>query len=197
MSSPLHYLSEKLRRGPFVIGQVSVSPDFTLCHRDDAGRNDLEVFANPHDAIQLARYDDTGKYRPLKSAANLRHGWKLAMKNERETLLALDFLYPAAIGTAAAREMGRLSATALRTTLGRQSGMYAVTGKITTEEATRIIAQVCTRDCLRKILWSIEEGRGHVAEATGSDVPIWCAEACNLLVAAARKAVKERPAETS
>lgn len=197
MLSPLHYLSAQLRQGPFFIGQVIVSPDFTIRHRDDSGRNDLEILNDPHDAINLARHDDTGAYRPLKSAANLRHGWQLVLGNEREVLLALDFLYPAALGTAAAHDAGKLPVTPLRNTLGRQSGMYAVTGKITNEEASLVIEQVCQRDCLRRILWPIEEGASVQPEKTGKGIPLWCAEACNLLVAAARKTIKERPAETN
>ena len=65
-------------------------------------QSQLEIFQDPHDAIRIARYDDAANYRPLKTAPNLRHGWRLTLTDLAEICLALDFLYPAAVGTALA-----------------------------------------------------------------------------------------------
>ncbi len=43
----------------------------------------LEIFRNPEDAIEIARYDDDGNYRPLKTAPNLRHGWRMEAWDDR------------------------------------------------------------------------------------------------------------------
>jgi sirohydrochlorin cobaltochelatase len=196
------FLGGFLRRGSCLIGQVHISPDFCLCHVDDIRRDELAVFNDPHDAIAIARYDDNGKYRPLKTAPNLQHGWLLQLKSLQETTLALDFLYPAALGTALAFTQSKLKHLNLRETLARQTGMYAVTKRISDEQAESTIARTCNHQegCIRHILWSISAGhpsslsceRTEIRSAK-NEIPILCAEACNLLVAAARKTVKSSP----
>ena len=197
------FLGSFLSSGPCLIGQVRILPDYSLSHVEDAGKAELETFTNPHDAIEIARYDDAGKYRPLKTAPNLRHGWRLNLKNLHEASLALDFLYPAALGTAVAYARSELQPVDLRETLARQTGMYAVVKKITDEQAESVVARTCNHKdgCLRHILWSISPGnptslsrRGSEVQHSENEIPILCAEACNLLVAAGRKIVKTRVA---
>jgi sirohydrochlorin cobaltochelatase len=195
------FLCSFLSSGPCLIGQVRILPDYSLSHVEDAGKAELETFTDPHDAIEIARYDDAGKYRPLKTAPNLRHGWRLVLRNLHETSLALDFLYPAALGTALAFARSELRPVDLRETLARQTGMYAVVRKITDEQAESLVATACNHKdgCLRHILWSISPGnptslsrRGSEVQPSENEIPILCAEACNLLVAAGRKIVKSR-----
>ena len=197
------FLGSFLSSGPCLIGQVRILPDYSLSHVEDAGKAELETFTNPHDAIEIARYDDAGKYRPLKTAPNLRHGWLLKLKNLHDASLALDFLYPAALGTAVAYARNELQPVELRETLARQTGMYAVVKKITDEQAESVVAITCNHKdgCLRHILWSISPGnptslsrRGSEVQHLENEIPILCAEACNLLVAAGRKIVKTRVA---
>lgn len=195
-------LQRWLARGGFLIGQVQVTSAGHLFHVEDAGRADLRLFTDPHAAVELARYDDAGKYRPLKTAPNLRHGWKLELDGPDAVRLALDFLYPAALGLAVARERGELPAVDLRETLARQTGMYAVVKKISDEQAVRVINTTCRGEpgCLRRILWDIspesplpDAVKGGPSPERG--VPLLCAEACNLLVAAGRTEVKGGEAE--
>jgi len=189
------YLARRLEKGSFRLGQLLVSPDFGITHVDDAGRKDLAVYSNPHDAIEIAKYDEEGKYRPLKTAPNLRRGWRLKLKDIRDLLLALDFLYPAAIGTALAMERDECEPVNFRTTLERQTGMYAVVKKITDEQANRLISEVCQKGCLRRIRWSLDQGKPppFAGERTSpaSEIPLFCVEACNILVAAGRAMVKK------
>ena len=73
-------LSEWLASGARGIGQVLIvqaDAGFVLCHREDEAGVELEIFRSPNDAIEIARLDDAGQYRPLKTAPNLRHGWRL------------------------------------------------------------------------------------------------------------------------
>ena len=141
--------------------------------------------------------DDAGNYRPLKTAPNLRHGWRLSLKSLDEVSLAMDFLYPAALGTALAFARGTLRSVDLRDTLARQTGMYAVVRRITDEQAGSVIAATCNHanGCLRQILWSISSGLSTPLThrdvlCSENEVPLLCAEACNLLVAAGRKMIK-------
>ena len=187
---------------------------FVLCHRDDEGRDDLQVFQNQDDVLELARYDDAGNYRRLKTAPNLRHGWRLEIVDPSELWRALDNFYPGRLATLAAWKENRLTTTPLRQTLDRQSGMYRVAAKISNQQIDDLVGSFCRSDggCLRTILWKRDaggalpstklppekfeaacdqaRGPGSSTSATGRVIPLLCQEACNLLVAECRKAVK-------
>jgi sirohydrochlorin cobaltochelatase len=204
-------LARWLAAGLRCLGQISIAEEkdggFSLTHREDAAQNDLAVSANAEDAVEIARFDDSGKYRPLKTAPNLRHGWKLVVRELAELKLALDFFYPGRLAAFFALERGALGTTALRQTLGRQTGMYRSTATIRDEEADGLVGNFCRSDggCLRTILWKRDEN-GTIAstklpaqkfdpafDQTGCGrpvIPLLCQEACNLLVAEARKIVK-------
>src|SRR5216117_2734439 len=207
----------------FCFGQISVREGgnrFVLRHRDDDARDDLETFANAEDAIEIARYDDAGNYRPLKTAPNLRHGWRLELDTLEELRCALDYFYPGRLAIFAAWKRDQPQTTPLRETLDRQSGMYRVAAKISDPELDDLVADFCRSNggCLRTILWK-RDGDGAIASTklprekfdptcdqtaasippgsatpatatTAATVPLLCQEACNLLVAECRKVVK-------
>jgi len=187
---------------------------FVLCHRDDEARNNLKTFRNAEDAIEIARFDDTGNYRPLKTAPNLRHGWLMEFWTWDELKRALDHFYPGRLAVFVAWQRDHLRTTSLRETLDRQSGMYRTAAKISDAQTNDLVASFCRSDdgCLRTILWKHDQ-RGAIAStklpkekfdpawdqaqalgaqgsASPATVPLLCQEPCNLLVAACRKAVK-------
>ena len=152
------FLSGAVGLGFLQIGQVviKINPKgFCLRHETDAGREDLEVFYSPEDALGIARYDVSGDYRPLKTAPNLRRGWELRLDSLAALRIALDGIYPAALGNWRAVLQGEKIAQPLRETLNRQTGMYRITGLLTHHEASRIIDSLCRPGCLRQILWPI------------------------------------------
>jgi sirohydrochlorin cobaltochelatase len=174
----------------------------------------LQTFRNAEDAIEIAKYDDAGNYRPLKTAPNLRHGWRLELDTLEELRRALDYFYPGRLAIFAAWKSDQLQTTPLRETLDRQSGMYRVAAKISDPEIDHLVADFCRSDggCLRTILWK-RDGDGAIAStklpkdkfdpardqlkalhgpgsATPATVPLLCQEACNLLIAEFRKVVK-------
>lgn len=200
-------LADWLDKGRRQIGQITIvksADGWELHHTDDAGREDLQLYTKSADARQLANLDDAGAYRALKTAPNLRHGWRLVLPDVATVRSALDAFYPAMIGVQLARERGELTPVNLRDTLARQTGMYRVTQKLTDEQAQSLIASSCRCDggCLKIILWRISEElpvnslpaekftvRGE------NEWPLLCHEACNILVAGARKVVKGEPKE--
>jgi sirohydrochlorin cobaltochelatase len=101
-------------------------------------------------------------------------------------------------------ELGELSPVPLRETLSRQTGMYAVTKKIADADADAVIGAVCNseRGCLKRILWTIAPGvpvtslpaEKFSPKAAPDTLPLLCHEACNLLVAKIREAVKKSEA---
>jgi sirohydrochlorin cobaltochelatase len=190
------------------IGQILIcarNGSAVLSHRDDEGRDDLQKSSNPADALEIAHYDDEGNYRPLKTAPNLRHGWQLQLVDVLALRIAVDHFYPGRLAMFAAWKANRLTTTPLRATLDRQSGMYRIAAKISDQQLDPLIANYCRSDggCLRTILWK-RNAAGSVAstklppekfdpaQTAGGErtIPLLCQEACNLLVAECRKAIK-------
>ena len=198
-------LERWLLAGGKAIGQISIVPTpegWELRHTDDSARGDLAAFAKWEDARALANSDDARTYRALKTAPNLRHGWRLMLPDVHSVRLALDYFYPAMIAVWLAHSRGELVPVDLHDTLGRQTGMYRITQKLTHEQAQRLIAKQCRSNggCLKTILWQISQGvtvpllppEKFRADATpAGTIPLLCHEACNILVAAARKMVKD------
>jgi sirohydrochlorin cobaltochelatase len=144
---------------PFSFGQILVrkreGSGFVVFHRDDASLDRLQTYRDAEDAIEIAKYDDAGNYRPLKTAPNLRHGWRLELATDQELRRALDYFYPSRLALFAAWKSGYLKTTPLRETLDRQSGMYRVAAKISDPQINDLVADFCRSDsgCLRTILW--------------------------------------------
>jgi sirohydrochlorin cobaltochelatase len=204
-------LGDWLAKGLRCIGQIAIESGddgaYALRHREDRGRTDLIVSERADDAAELARFDDAGKYRPLKTAPTLRHGWELRVANLTELRLALDLFYPGRLAAFLAFERNELVATPLRATLERQTGMYRIAAQIREEQTDELVGRFCTSNggCLRTILWR-RDAAGTVPstqlpstkfdprhdQAGGAErvVPLLCQEACNLLVAEARAVVQ-------
>jgi sirohydrochlorin cobaltochelatase len=198
-------LAEKTSR----IGQLEISASaggFVVCHRDDVGRDDVTT-REIDDVFEIAKFDDSGNYRPLKTAPNLRHGWKIFVNNAAELQRAVDAIYPGRLAVLHALESGELITTSLRETLSRQSGMYRVAAKISDQQINQLVGDFCPSEggCLRTILWKRDEkgtvpstklppekfDPAHDQMAKGEKcIPLLCQEACNLLVSACREKVK-------
>jgi sirohydrochlorin cobaltochelatase len=200
-------LSESTLIGQILI-QRTASNGFTLRHRDDPVSSELQSFRKPEDALEIARFDDAGNYRPLKTAPNLRRSWRLDVLDLGELRQALEHFYPGRLAMLLATQENRLTTTPLRDTLNRQSGMYRVAAKISDQRIDDLVGCFCRSDggCLRTILWK-RDGNGGVPstklprekfdpahdQSGGHEgaIPLLCQEACNLLVAECRQAVKD------
>src|SRR5216117_4058549 len=221
MPGSIEKLLKAALTAPFYFGEIFVqkttSGRFVMSHRDDESVDHLQTFRNAQDAIEIAKYDDAGNYRPLKTAPNLRHRWRLELATVEELRRALDYFYPSRLAVFAAWKSGYLKTTALRETLDRQSGMYRVATKISDPQINDLVADFCRSDrgCLRTILWK-RDRNGVIAStklpkekfdpgvdqitalnqpgspppataAALATVPLFCQEPCNLLVAECRK----------
>lgn len=197
----------ELPQSPFSIGQVKVTSDggaWFLHHaEDDSKANGLEEFHQPEDARAIAAYDEKGEFRPLKTAPNLKRGWILKLASEDEVRLALDFLYPAALGFWHHWRVGTLAPSPLRETLGRQTGMYRFANTISDEQAQEMITCECDprTKCLRRITWPLRPDKALLLEPAKQppspdtenpdEIPLLCVEACTLIVSAAREIARE------
>src|SRR6184192_571389 len=225
MPDSIEKLLKAALTAPFYFGEIFVqkttSGRFVLSHRDDESVDHLQTFRNAQDAIEIAKYDDSGNYRPLKTAPNLRHGWRLELDTLEELRCALDYFYPGRLAIFAAWKRDQPQTTPLRETLDRQSGMYRVAAKISDMQIDNLVADFCRSNggCLRTILWQ-RDGDGAIAStklpkekfdpshdqaaacsrrpvgdarashSEAATAPLLCQEACNLLVAECRTAVK-------
>ena len=208
-------LADQLQRwldeGKTHLGEIRITRrefSFELGHYRDDPAAKLTPFDQPEDAIEIGKLDAAGKYRPLRTAPTLKQGWRLTLSTLDDVIRALDFFYPAMLGTAWAFEKNEGRPVDLRETVNRQTGMYRITGKITNAQADTLIGEVCPPEkCLKTILWQIEPGvpistlprvkldRSLSAlHGEGSFIPLPCEECCNILVAAARETVKKPPA---
>lgn len=199
-------LSDTTRIGQILIQRLSAGR-FVLSHRDDDGRTDLKTFHQAEDAIEIARFDDLGKYRPLRTAPNLPHGWQLEVVDLGELRRALDYFYPGRLAALKAWSEDKLNTTFLRETLDRQSGMYRVAAKISDHQIDDVIGSVCRSDggCLRTILWKRDrsgalpssklprEKFNATHDQTGRNevtIPLLCQEICSIVLNECRKEAK-------
>lgn len=220
MADPVEKLLETVcnHSRNFCVGEILVRKTstgaFALSHRDDQAADQLKIFRRPEDAIEIAKYDAAGNYRPLKTAPNLRHGWGLELQTLEDLRCALDYFYPGRLAMFAAWKSDQMQSTPLRETLNRQSGMYRVAVKISDSQIDDLVGGFCRSDggCLRTILWQRDADRAiastklpkekfdpaydqaHVPARPGpttpATIPLLCQEACNLLIAQCRKVVK-------
>ena len=170
MADPVEKVLEKVCNDSrnFCVGQILVrktsAGGFSLSHRDEEAADQLKIFRAPEDAVEIAKYDDAGDYRPLKTAPNLRHGWRLELETLEDLRHALDYFYPGRLAMFAARKSHKLQTSPLRETLDRQSGMYRVAAKISDSQIDNLVGNFCRSNggCLRTILWK-RDASGAIA----------------------------------
>jgi hypothetical protein len=156
-------------------------------HADaDADRGDLDVHHDPLDARRLTKFDDRGRYRPLKTAPSLPTGWTFPDLDAGDLLAAMDAIYPATVENWYREREGELDVTHWTETTERQTGIYGIVDELD-REAVEWVAETCCDDsqCLKRREWQYAAD-DHLA-ADGGDGQFPCREPCSLVVAASRK----------
>jgi hypothetical protein len=135
----------------------------------------------------LATYTARGSFRPLKSAPNLRRGWRTESKNTAELETALNHLYPGSIADWFVAGTPHPSITTYREFTRRQSGMYRITQMLDDAQAALVLRACChPRLCLKQRLWSVSA----VQSEKFDPARIPCLEPCAILLEFARKAMR-------
>jgi sirohydrochlorin cobaltochelatase len=157
---------------------------YELRHVADAGQpvDALAIIEGPDAAQELGRFDDAGRYRPLRTTSDLRRRWLLPDLGRDELCAALDRLYPAAILRWYEQRSGTLRVVPFSETAARQTGMYARVGELEGEALAAVVRECCG-GCLRAPVWA---GQGGAVDG----VP--CGEACSVFLSRAREALAER-----
>ena len=133
---------------------------------------------------ETAQFRADGAYRPLKSAPNLRTGWRVVLQDPAELETALNHLYPGALADWFSFVSGTARITNYRPFVERQTGMYRITALLKDEQAADAILAGCHKSqCLKRRLWTVD-GLEPDDAADKSVIP--CLEPCPLLLEFAR-----------
>jgi hypothetical protein len=133
-----------------------------------------------------------GAFRPLKSAPDLRAGWRAFAADGAALELLLHYLYPGAVADWFAAQSPHPPVTSYREFTARQTGMFRIATTLPDAVAGAAMRACCHADfCLKRRLWSVE---GLEPEGAGQKSLIPCLEPCALMLEFARKAARlEQP----
>ena len=117
-----------------VVAQVRVRREgvgFELRHHADVpiASEDLRLL-QVEDLRALVQTTEAGAFRPLKSAPNLRKGWRVMSPNVHALEVALNHLYPGALADRHAAAGANPPVTHYREFTARQTGMYRITATL-------------------------------------------------------------------
>lgn len=168
---------------------------YAVRHVDDASADAsaLETHADPREARSIAKRDDDGRYRPLKTAPSLRTGWRFADLDGAELVATVDFFYPATVANWHREREGDLDVDHWRETMERQTGIYGLVKTWDRGEGhdhVEWVAEACCVDsqCLKRREWDYDEDTELAVERGDGEFP--CREPCSLVIAAARQWTK-------
>jgi hypothetical protein len=175
-----------------VFGQVIVrriGSGFELRHQaDSAASSENLIDLKGTELRAWAQTAEGGAFRPLKSAPNLRPGWRAVATDGAALDLLLHYLYPGAVADWFAAQSTHPPVTSYRDFTARQTGMYRSTNMLSDEIAGAAIRACCAVDfCLKRRLWTVA-GLEPDLLVGKSNIP--CLEPCALMLEFARKIVR-------
>jgi hypothetical protein len=164
----------------------------TLRHAADAKADDARLFPQTAEQLRvLAQTTESGAFRPLKTAPDLRRGW-LWTGDATGLDAALEALYPGALADWFAARRGA-AATGYREFTARQTGMYRLAAMVEDALAADITRAGCSAAfCVRRRLWAAPGAEPEGAEGK-SVIP--CLEPCALLLEFARASARAAQGE--
>ena len=135
----------------------------------------LRSVANLDELEELVRWDEQGKYRPLRSEGNLATGWSYCAQSWGEFREAMEVIYPGMWGNAEAWGDEGLKFPTWEEALAKQT--ERVRGKVAKagDLPRRVIEENCKKRCLKTVLWA---GEKPLIE-TGS-APLLCTGPCGM-----------------
>lgn len=164
--------------------------------QDDAAlAGSLQKHYDPEAARLLARFDDRGGYRPLKSAAGLQGGWRFDDLDQDQLWRILGLLYPAAVLHWFRSRVADTQPNSFRSWAARQSGIYAGLRQLDEATVQAVVERCCVGiGCQRTRRWSWEEEEGGRHESGGlalfrGGAVVGCPEPCTLFGTYAREAL--------
>lgn len=163
-------------------------PQYECRHVDDRGttRENLDQLDGPTALRERTRFDNSGCYRPLKTAPNLPTGWYLAPSDSTRLIEAISVVYPASIENWYLERQGELDITHWREAVARQTGRYGDLDTIDPSTLTTLVRTHCTDDsCLKRRQWELDGEHG--IDVPGDDGVFPCREPCPYFLEAAKQ----------
>lgn len=160
---------------------------YSLRHVADgeATGSDLDRQSDPLAARSIAKYDGDNRYRPLKTAPTLKHGWLIESLDHETIVEAIDLIYPATIANWSLEQAEKLDVTHWNETADRQTGIYDIVDELPPESVDRAVRSCCVDEyCLKRRRWDYDEQREIDVPRGVGEFP--CREPCSIFIAGAR-----------
>jgi hypothetical protein len=174
-------------------GHAGRSYDLRHVDDDETPATELTAHEDPLDARDIAKHDDDGDYRPLKTAPSLQTGWQFPDLGAADIVEAVHAFYPATVQNWHREREGELDIDHWHETVSRQTGIYGVVRTWDRGEGyehVNWVAEACCDDseCLKRREWQYDEETQ--LDVGGGDGEFPCREPCSLVIAAARQWTK-------
>lgn len=173
------------------IGNVAIKKNekgYRLFNKADSASSGLKEVAFDEIAIDLlARTNDAGKYRPLRSAPDLVRGWMISNISEDQLWIALEILQPGAIEQHFLALDEKLETCHFIELASRQSGIYKKIENLTEEQVKSLSQKICGMGCVQNPVWKFAKNSDAILEKPNPDFNIPCPEPCNWFLENARR----------
>jgi hypothetical protein len=143
--------------------------------QDQDAVGQLRGVATLDELEEVVRWDEQGKYRPLRSEGNLVSGWQYDAKSVSEFREAMEVIYPGLWGNAEAWRDGRLKFQTWDEALAKQTERVRQKIIKAGDLPQRVIEENCKRRCLKTVLWAGERSMDGV-----KSVPMLCTGPCGM-----------------
>jgi sirohydrochlorin cobaltochelatase len=178
---------------PGLIGQAAIlslgEGRWELRHARNAGdaADCLDAVPDWEAWQDLIRTGAAGAFRPLKASPDLRDGWRFGPLAFPGLVLALQFLYPAAIANGALFLEDAIVISPWEETARRQTGRFKIVATLAGEGLAESVQTLCHSHCLKRRLW--KPSFPH-PDSPAAAWPLVCPEACNWFVSKIRDKIK-------
>ncbi len=140
----------------------------------------LRRLRDPDEAQSIAAATEAGDYRPLKTAPDLRGGWRFAGLTKDEAWEVYAHLYPAVPVHWFLERIGRLPVVSFDDVAKRQTGIHAKVGSLGPPEVGALVEECCeSHRCLREPTWWSKGSRDELQPR------IPCPAACSVFLSRA------------
>jgi len=143
--------------------------------QDQEAVGQLRGVATLDELEEVVRWDEQGKYRPLRSEGNLVSGWQYDAKSVSEFREAMEVIYPGLWGNAEAWRDERLKFQTWDGALAKQTERVRKRVAQAGDMPRRVIEENCKRRCLKTILWVGEKPVDRDAK-----MPMLCKGPCGM-----------------
>jgi hypothetical protein len=124
---------------------------------------------------EVVRWDEQGKYRPLRSEGNLVPGWQYDTNSGTEFREVMEVIYPGMWGNAEAWKNGKLKFQTWDDALVKQTERVRNKVAQTGNMPQRVIEENCKKRCLKTVFWAGE----NPVERDGK-MPMLCTGPCGM-----------------